>query len=257
MRPRARGSLLALALPALLALAAGCGDKKPRTPSCASDRDCQDGLRCVNKRCMQCATDAHCDRGETCSAGTCVLAEGSCRNDVDCDDGQICRANRCGPCREDHECGPDRRCSGGRCLARGACERNTDCADDEDCVEGRCSQLGRDRPPDVTCTLDSVLFSFAQSALDEAARASLNRTGECLLEVPNRAVFLTGHTDPRGTEEYNIALSERRAQVVADYLARLGIDPARFRVIPKGETEASGLDESGWAEDRRVEIEWQ
>ena len=75
--------------------------------------------------------------------------------------------------------------------------------------------------------------------------------------APGRGVFLNGHTDPRGTEEYNIALSERRAQTVADYLARLGIDPARFRVVPRGETQATGTSESGWSRDRRVEIEWQ
>jgi outer membrane protein OmpA-like peptidoglycan-associated protein len=63
-----------------------------------------------------------------------------------------------------------------------------------------------------------------------------------------------GHTDASGTDEYNIALSERRAQTVADYLARLGVDPAKLQVVPKGETDPSG---QGDDKDRRVEFQWR
>ena len=69
-----------------------------------------------------------------------------------------------------------------------------------------------------------------------------------------QSVLLIGHTDTSGTEEYNIALSERRAQSVADYLARLGGDPAKLQVVPKGETEPSG---TGDDKDRRVEMKWR
>ena len=68
-----------------------------------------------------------------------------------------------------------------------------------------------------------------------------------------KSVYLVGHTDTSGTEEYNIALSERRAQSVADYLSRLGTDPARMQVVPKGETEPTGLGDD---KDRRVEFQW-
>jgi hypothetical protein len=66
-------------------------------------------------------------------------------------------------------------------------------------------------------------------------------------------IYLIGHTDTSGTEEYNIALSERRAQAVADYMARLGTDPARMQIVPKGETEPTGLGDD---KDRRVEFQW-
>lgn len=237
--------------------ATGCGDKKARYPTCDSDRDCRKGEHCVNKKCSQCAVDSHCRKGETCVAGACVLAKGACRGDTDCKDGRVCLDNRCSACRSDADCGPDRRCAGGRCLARGACKRDEDCAEDEDCVDGTCSRGGRGKPPAVGCKLEPVYFGYDRSVLDEQATRILNAAAQCVQEAPGRAIFLVGHTDPRGTEEYNIALSEQRAIVVADYLARLGIDPARFRVIPKGETEASGADEAGWAQDRRVEIEWQ
>jgi peptidoglycan-associated lipoprotein len=102
-----------------------------------------------------------------------------------------------------------------------------------------------------------IYFEFDDSRLSEEARGALNQVAECVQSAPGRALLLNGFTDPRGTEEYNIALSERRAETVADYLARLGIDPARFHVVPRGETLASGGDEAGWSRDRRVEIEWQ
>jgi peptidoglycan-associated lipoprotein len=70
-------------------------------------------------------------------------------------------------------------------------------------------------------------------------------------------VSLISHTDPRGTDEYNIALSDQRGRAVADYLSRLGIDAGRLRVIPKGEGEAIGSNESTWAQDRKVEFQWQ
>jgi peptidoglycan-associated lipoprotein len=61
-----------------------------------------------------------------------------------------------------------------------------------------------------------------------------------------------GVTDPRGTEEYNIALGDRRAQAVRAYLVSLGIEQARIAVTSVGEEMAQGSDESGWAQDRSV-----
>ena len=51
---------------------------------------------------------------------------------------------------------------------------------------------------------------------------------------------LVGHTDPRGTQEYNLALSERRAQSVRDHLGRLGIDGSKMTVLPRGALDAKG-----------------
>jgi peptidoglycan-associated lipoprotein len=70
-------------------------------------------------------------------------------------------------------------------------------------------------------------------------------------------VTLSGHCDPRGTDEYNLALSERRAQTVRDYLQRMGIPAERMRTLPRGALDATGTDETGWSRDRRVDSEWQ
>jgi peptidoglycan-associated lipoprotein len=237
--------------------AAGCGDKGPKYPSCGSDKDCRKGEHCVNRQCRQCASDGHCGEGESCIDGRCTAPPGSCRTDSDCPGEQACLQGRCQSCTQDVQCGANRKCRSGRCLARGRCAKHTDCADEEDCVAGRCTGPGRGRPPGVTCQLRTIYFGFDQAGLSPEARTVLGRVAECVQAAPGRGVFLNGHTDPRGTEEYNIGLSERRAQTVADYLARLGIDPARFRVVPRGETQASGTSESSWSRDRRVEIEWQ
>lgn len=242
---------------ALMVVLAGCGGKKAKYPLCGSDKDCKAGEHCVNKKCQQCATADDCKPGESCKAGACVLEIGACRDDSDCEAGQICRNHRCSSCSRDEDCGPDAHCSNGSCLNRGQCKVDEDCADEEDCVEGTCQVLGRQRPPEVDCELATIYFDYDQSALDESSREALSQSASCIQQAPDRGVFISGHTDPRGTEEYNIALSEKRAQVVADYLARLGIDPARFRVIPKGEIEAFGEDEDGWSKDRRVEFDWQ
>ena len=75
--------------------------------------------------------------------------------------------------------------------------------------------------------------------------------------VSERPVNLVGRADSRGTPEYNMALSDRRSQAVKEYLQRLGIQPARLIPVPRGELDASGADEGGWAKDRRVDSEWQ
>jgi peptidoglycan-associated lipoprotein len=251
--------MLAVAL-ALGAASAGCGDRGPKYPSCGSDKDCQEHARdehCVNRQCRRCAIDRHCKANQTCVDGGCVAPAGSCVADSDCTAGQVCLQGRCRRCDDDAHCGPRRACRAGRCLVRGSCARDDDCADEEDCAAGVCVRPGRRKPPAVGCRLEAVFFAFDRSGLAAGERNLLSRVADCVQSAPGRGVFLNGHTDPRGTEEYNIGLSERRARTVADYLARVGIDPARFRVVPRGETQASGSDESGWARDRRVDIEWQ
>ncbi len=180
-----------------------------------------------------------------------------CNTKDDCTAGQICENNTCSACSADSECGPDARCSNGACLERGSCNEDEDCADDEDCRDGTCQRAGRMAPPELTCSLDSVNFGFDEYTIPEDAKAGLQKTSICIQQGDERTVLVMGHTDDRGTDEYNIALSEKRGRSVADFLARLGIDPARLRVIPKGESEAHGTNDDARAEERRVDFEWQ
>ena len=259
MRPRKAHLRLLLAfvlLPSSLVLMSGCPDKKPKYPICKKDKDCEKGEFCINNRCAQCGPGKECPDGKKCMDGTC-RAPDYCKSADDCADGQVCKDNKCTGCDSDAECGEDKRCSNGACLARGACKADEDCADDEDCIDGMCKRPGRTPPPDVTCKLETVYFGFDSFSVDGENGKVLETNATCLKEASDRSVMLNGYTDPRGTEEYNVALSEKRANAVADYLARIGIDPARFHVVPKGEGLSTGTDEASYSKDRKVEFEWK
>lgn len=234
-----------------------CPDKKPNYPNCGSDKDCKDGQYCFNKHCSECSKDSHCKEFESCNAGSCVLKDGMCNTSEDCLGGKICKDNKCEACEDDRQCGEGGRCSNGACLTRGSCNTNEDCADDEDCIDGACKRPGRDEAPELSCQMDSVYFGFDEFSVPDNAKAPLQTTSECIQQGADRGVYLEGHTDATGTDEYNIALSEKRARTVADFLARLGIDPSRLRVNPKGESEATGTDGPSRSQDRRVDFEWQ
>jgi peptidoglycan-associated lipoprotein len=243
---------------AFAALLLGCPDKKLKYPSCAGDKDCKAAEHCVNKKCVQCADDSHCAAGEQCVAGACTKKDGFCSADGDCPAGQVCKENQCVACKSDGECGEGGRCVDGGCLRKGQCKNDEDCPEDEDCIKGVCTKAGAaggggDEPK---CTLEAIQFGFDQYSIPDEAKPILQKNADCLSTTP-KGIAVIGMTDNRGTDEYNIGLSDDRAQSVITYLARLGIDPSRMRKVPKGEGEATGSDEAGWARDRRVEFKWE
>ncbi len=237
---------------AVVGLVASCKGK-PKSPACDSTEDCKDGLACVNKQCVQCAKDADCGDGQTCESGACK-AKPECEKDLDCPDGGVCQAGACKPCQSDSECGVGGSCKAGACERAKPCKLDDDCADDEDCIDGLCQKPWQTPPTADACALATVYFAYDDSSIAASERDRLDANTACMGKSPQRAVYVMGHTDGAGTDEYNIALSERRAQTVADYLARLGVDPAKLQVVPKGETEPSGQGED---KDRRVEFQWK
>ena len=249
---RTARALFGVALVAAAALLFACGSKPKAPGSCNSDKDCKAPLVCSANKCVECTSDAQCGAGKKCSANACI-ASAECTTDDQCPNGQVCQAGSCKPCASDGECGPGGTCVAGACQRGKKCTKDTDCADDEDCKGGFCIKGYQPTTADVSCTLQTVYFDFDQSAIQPAARDLLDQDQQCIEKAKGKNVFVVGHTDSTGTEEYNIALSERRAQSVADYLARLGTDPARLQVIPKGETEPTGLGDD---KDRRVELQW-
>lgn len=102
--------------------------------------------------------------------------------------------------------------------------------------------------------MDDVYFDFDQATLRDDARATLNRHAEILKANPKVNVLIEGHCDERGTEDYNLALGERRAERVRSYLQSLGIGSERMRTISYGESQpkAMGSDESAWSQNRRA-----
>ncbi len=109
-------------------------------------------------------------------------------------------------------------------------------------------------PVEQPCVVETVYFAFDSSELDSSSRAALQEAVECLRGQSDAgmSLLLTGAADPRGTEEYNIALGERRAQAVRSYLTSLGLDGNRVSTTSVGEEMATGTDEAGWARDRNV-----
>jgi peptidoglycan-associated lipoprotein len=101
---------------------------------------------------------------------------------------------------------------------------------------------------------DTVYFAFDSFSLDSVAQASLDRQAALLLKSGGVNVTIEGHTDERGTREYNLALGERRATAVKDYLAAYGINPGRIRTISYGEERPAvvGSNEAAWAKNRRA-----
>jgi peptidoglycan-associated lipoprotein len=249
----ARSGALLVALVALGACfaLASCGDSS-RKPGCKADQDCKKGQVCAAGKCVECTDDAQCPAGKRCSANACIAAA-ECLNDKQCPTGQVCQAGKCKACAADSECGPGATCQAGACQPGKPCTKDDQCADDEDCVNGLCHKAGATGAGDAGCTLATVYFAFDDASVQPSERDRLAGNVVCIEKTKGKNVLLIGHTDTSGTEEYNIALSERRAQSVADYMARLGTDPARMQVVPKGETEPTGLGDD---KDRRVEFQW-
>lgn len=99
-------------------------------------------------------------------------------------------------------------------------------------------------------------FAFDSAAVDPRAAAALDALGRCFSTgaLAGHGVRLIGHADPRGEVEYNLALGQRRAGSVADYLAQRGVARGKLMASSRGEFDASGTDEAGWARDRKVDV---
>jgi peptidoglycan-associated lipoprotein len=195
--------------------AAGCGQDYP---ACDTDEDCHQGEFCVNNLCQQCRTDQDCGAGKQCVGGACNAIPGYCTSASDCPEGQDCENNTC---------------------------------------VNRASSVAPPKMDPVAsggCTLDPVYFDYDSSTLDQSSRDKLGAAAACIKQRGLKAVHLTGLTDPRGTEEYNLALGDRRAQAAKKYLEGLGMDTS-MSASSMGEELATGSDEATWSRDRRVDFQ--
>ncbi len=107
--------------------------------------------------------------------------------------------------------------------------------------------LNEERP------LADVYFGYDLADLTDAARASLQTNADWMRRWTSTRITIEGHADSRGTNEYNLALGERRASTVRDYLIGLGIASARITIVSKGEEEPVCTEEveSCWSQNRR------
>lgn len=265
----------------LAPLLAGTGCKPPPYPQCKKDKHCKVDLgeKCVDGKCQNCTTDEDCKakgpNGEdwTCHEFLCTdptaIPEGAggagtlgspCTQSIDCSGGLVCTGGKCSMCTDDIEC------NGGTCdlgtgtcstpgAGGGACQTDDQCAMDEICVDGQCTFSGIEPGGENPCGIDAIYFGFDSPKIEDEAAEQLRGMAECI-KTQARLVYLEAHADPRGTEEYNIMLTDKRGQSVKKFLEDLGVDQSNMQVISKGDLESTGTDEGSWSKDRRVEFVW-
>lgn len=109
----------------------------------------------------------------------------------------------------------------------------------------------------IAVTFDSgILFPTNSTELLSAGRSNLQQLAATLQRYPESELLIVGHTDSRGTDEYNMNLSIRRAEAAKNYLVAQGVSPNRIRTAGRGESEpiADNSTASGMQQNRRVEV---
>jgi len=103
---------------------------------------------------------------------------------------------------------------------------------------------------------EKILFAFSKSDLGDSAKQNLGKLVTILNQYPNTNIEIQGHTDSRGTDEYNMGLSLRRANAVRDYLVAQGISASRLTTRGFGESAPAYSNDTpeGMAQNRRVEF---
>jgi hypothetical protein len=257
----------------------------PKYPNCKKDKHCNEALgeRCVGEVCQGCAADADCAgkapagkpayvcKDLRCqdptalgpeSVGKATGEEGDpCAAKTDCLGGLACTAGKCSLCTSDADCGGVAcNLDSGRCSPVESCTTDDQCAMDEICDGGMCifsGDLGdEDGGP---CGLPAVYFAFDSEVLTPKTQEDLKGVASCIAETAagqGKIVYLEAHADNRGTEEYNILLTERRGTSVKDFLAEQGVEATAMQVIAKGSLEAVGADEATRSKERRVQFIW-
>ena len=132
------------------------------------------------------------------------------------------------------------------------CQSDEDCTGGRQCVDGFCTT-----PEVVRCEPSGpVRFPFNQASLTSEAQSNLQALADCLQsnQYSGASVVIEGHADERGTDEYNLALAERRAKVTRDQLVERGIAVSRITIVPYGEERpaCTARSEACWAQNRRA-----
>ncbi len=123
------------------------------------------------------------------------------------------------------------------------------------------AEMAEEQPEEETIDYDkifpTVYFDFDKSNIKEKYRTDLNEAASAIMGKTGVTIKITGYCDPRGTDEYNMALGERRANSVKDYLVNHGVPASRIETVSKGENAPLNPDcssESCWWKERRAVI---
>ncbi len=225
----------------------------PTYPKCEKDDHCAEKSEvCVEGTCQQCRDNTQCEANQQCNGGRCE-AKPECADNGDCSGNKICRSGKCQlECSAPGDCGSGLKCMANRCVDQNACNADTDCTAGMSCLSGTCQIQQASRS---MCTFPAVQFEFNRARLSDDAKSGLREVVDCLKERGG-TLIVEGHCDERGTEEYNLALGDRRARAVKEYLTRLGVSSSSLQVVSKGETQPTNdsSNEAAWQENRRAEF---
>ena len=108
----------------------------------------------------------------------------------------------------------------------------------------------------MTLGSNSVRFDFDKAEIKPQYRETLSRIAGILMTLKGYSIYVYGYTDDVGTQDYNLGLSERRAQAVRDFLVKAGLDPKIMSTkgFGKSDPRVKGTSEGARAKNRRVEI---
>ncbi len=113
-----------------------------------------------------------------------------------------------------------------------------------------------DDPDSSFSEMGMIYFAYDKSEITAEFEEVIQKNYDWIIQNPDAQIQLEGHCDERGTNEYNLALGERRAKAVFDYLVGLGANPSQFTIVSFGEERpvAYGSNEASWRQNRRVEF---
>ena len=108
--------------------------------------------------------------------------------------------------------------------------------------------------PSSSLTLELIFFATNSTSLDDDAKAILERQASWLELYPEISIIVEGHADERGTREYNMSLSAKRADIAISYLESLGVAGDRVETVPYGKERpvAACSSEACWSQNRRA-----
>ncbi len=177
-----------------------------------------------------------------------------CRNDGDCTDAQNhglrvhCIDGACQECKTDAECTIGSRCDNMRCVAGIASTA-------EPSAPVPAKSAAADNSARNFCNFPKIHFDYNSSALSPEALKQLQEVAACLSERPNLHLIIEGDCDDRGTEEYNLALGQRRASNVEKYLEGLGLRRLGTVSYGKDKPVCSENTEACYHQNRRAEFD--
>jgi peptidoglycan-associated lipoprotein len=246
---RALGTALRFALLFAVFFAGGgsllgaCGG--PRYPSCDNDEQCKSDTHkgvCVNHLCTECRDNTQCGKGQECRAGACAAVADYCEDDKGCGSGS--------------SCGKDHRCAKEVAVAPPVeCDEQHACPGAAHCENGHCVSPPHGGPG---CTdFPAPKFDYESPEIRADGKQVLERLAKCVMtgSLKGARLLLTGHCDPRGEYEYNMGLGAERAETIKTFLTGLGVQGDQITASSRGKLDATGVDEAGWSNDRRVDIE--